>query len=289
MTNKHVFGENMGFMNKIFKEDKSKELFEENNLTGEWHTKSGDVILPDLHIMDYLRLTRDKTPKRKNITQEMIDEYKNNMEILDKNGILTNNLENFVSYWANYGVFKIRPGSGGHIFNEEYSNKAKKYYQDKIITQEIAEGYKIYLKNIDLLDENNLRDDVDIIFRIGNKYKTDMLMFLIENELDLTEKILCDDDLIKIMEYKIKLLLKDIDGYSRTSLSSSSSKEVKKMYMMKAKTEIDNYERNIRKLSNNKKPDPNNINSDSNTMYCRFCGNKIPTDSKFCNVCGEKL
>ena len=74
-------------------------------------------------------------------------------------------------------------------------------------------------------------------------------MFIINNELDLTEEILTNDDLIKIMELKIKKLYGDIDRYSSTSFSSRSRIEANKLQLMKIQTEIDLYERNIKKLN----------------------------------------
>lgn len=29
-------------------------------------------------------------------------------------------------------------------------------------------------------------------------------------------------------------------------------------------------------------------NTVENTVYCRYCGKKIPTDSKFCQYCGKQ-
>jgi len=276
----------MGLFDKIFKEDNSQELFEKNNLNTE--CKRGDSYIPftELNLMYYLSLTHEKTPNRSKVTQEMIDEYKNNIKLLDDNDVDMENLEYFIRYLsifsAHYNVmYKDRRGAQkGHDF--EYTQKVAEAYEKKIFSQEIVDGFKIYSKNIELLESNNLGDDVDNVFHRIDRTDIQVLTFLQLESIDLNEKILSNDDLIKIIEYKNKNLYGDVNKYSNTSFSSRSRVEANKLYMAKTKTNIEKNEKNLEKLSNNEKPT-------TNTMFCRFCGAKIPNDSKFCNECGEKL
>ncbi|MBR0369709.1 MAG: zinc ribbon domain-containing protein [Methanobrevibacter sp.] len=276
----------MGLFDKIFKENDSQELFEKNNLNTE--CKKGDSYVPftELNLMYYLSLTNEKTPDRNKITQEMIDEYKNNIGLLDDNDIDMENLKYFIKYIdifrIHYNImYKDRRGAQeGHDF--EYTRKIAEAYENKKFTQEIVEGFKIYSKNIEILDNNNIGNDVDNVFRGINKTDTQILTFLSQESIDLNEKLLSNGDLIKIMEYKIKQLNNDVHKYTNTSFSSRSRVEANKLYMLEAKTKIEQYQRNIEKLSNSNK-------SMTDTMFCRYCGAKIPNDSKFCNECGEKL
>ena len=270
--------EQMGFLNKVFKEDKSQELFEKNNIDIEEYSK----------MVDYFVLTLGKRPKDKNITQEMINEYKYNIKLL--NDINLYYFRIFLIIWnSTYEYYQNLSISVRKGYEYEYSKKVFEFFKNKILTQEIVDGFKTYSTNVELLDNCDMVLDVDSVFREFNKPDIEIMAFLDKEKIYLTEKILTNEDLIKIMEYKIKMLLKDIDGYSHTALSSSSSKDVKKIHIMKAKANIDVYQGHIAKLSNKQNQNKDNMNSDPDTMYCQYCGSKIPKDSKFCKECGEKL
>ena len=180
-------------------------------------------------------------PNKTKITQEMIDEYKNYKEKLEKNDI-------------KYGFDLI-----------DYMIKREIPFSTNNITQELIDEYNIYLENLKTLVKYGLTE-----------------RSAVNNDINIHKEKISNELLIKMLEQKIEGLYSKINSYSDTVMVNKDYLEKKKIWIMRTENEIRQLERYIDKLSAD-------LNTNMDTMYCRFCGTKIPTDSKFCKECGEKL
>jgi len=187
---------------------------------------------------------------RDKITQEMIDAYKLNKKILEEN---------------NYGEVTF------DFIN--YMERRNIPFNIENITPELIEEYKLYTKNIELLFEYGVSE-----FQITNK------------NINIHKEEIPNELIIEALERRIMQIEREINKIPDSPLfHNQKHAEERKITIMKKTNEIRRLERYIDKLYKNTNTTTNNPNSNDNTMFCRFCGAKIPEDSKFCKECGEKL